>query len=228
VIDFKRGRHGGRRLRRAATLAGLAALAVPAVLAVGGCNVQKVDRKPKSDLAREIERTNRASFDLTTPLTREAVGLPEGRSGMVIGHTGGRPPIDTTLTLPDGGRLTVVATGIAVQIPAVEPETRLPANLILNEEAESLEAAHQRLLDVADDLGLDRRRIEDWYGRATEIRGSQELDAVAASFVRGAERGYLRVGVEARYNAPSGPPLLNWQLDWGGDATPETPSPASS
>ena len=62
-------------------MATLAALTVPAVLAVGGCNVQKVDRKPKSDVAKEIERTNRASFDLTQPLTREAVGLPDGRSG---------------------------------------------------------------------------------------------------------------------------------------------------
>jgi hypothetical protein len=220
------GRGGRRRPRRAATVAALAALTAPAVLAVGGCNVQKVDRKPKSELATEIERTNRASFDLTEPLTRDAVGLPDGRSGMVIGHTGGKPPIETTLRLPDGGRLSVVATGIAVQIPAEAPETRLPANLILNEEAESLEAAHQRLLDVADDLGLDRAEIEDWYTRAAEIRGSQELDAVAASFIRGAPRGYLRVGVEARYNPPSSPVLLNWQLDWGGDGASPAPAPA--
>jgi hypothetical protein len=91
--------------------------------------------------------------------------------------------------------------------------------MILNEEAESLEAARDRLLAVAPDLGLDVARIEDWYRRATEIRGSEELDAVAASFVRGDQRDYLRVGVEARYNPPSSPPLLNWQLDWGGDAT---------
>jgi hypothetical protein len=223
-----RGRGGGRRLRRAASVAALAALTVPAVLSVGGCNVQKVDRKPKSDLVKEIERTNRASFDLTQPLTREAVGLPDGRSGMVIGHTGGRPPIETTLTLPEGGELSVVATGIAVQIPATEPETRLPSNMILNEEAESLEAAHQRLLEVAGELGLDRERIDDWYRRATEIRGSQELDAVAASFIRGTPRGYLRVGVEARYNPPSDAVLLNWQLDWGGDTAPETPAPTAS
>jgi hypothetical protein len=216
-VRWRLGRAGGERRLRPAALAGLAVLALPAVLAVGGCSVQKVDSKAKSDVVKEIERTNRASFDLTQPLTREDVGLPAGRSGTVIGHTGGRPPIETTLTLPGGGRLSVVATGIAVQIPAAEPESRLPSNLILNEETESLEAAHQRLLDVADDLGLDRARIEDWYRRATEIRGSQELDAVAASFIPGTPRGYLRVGVEARYNPPSSPPLLNWQLDWDGD-----------
>jgi hypothetical protein len=201
------------------------AVAVAAVLAAGGCNVQKVEREPKSDVVQEIERTNRASFDLTTPLTREAAGLPADRSGMVVGHTGGKPPIETTLTLPEGGTLEAVATGIAIKIPATEPETRLPASMIVTEEAESLEAARDRMLAVAPELGLDTQRIEQWYRQATAIEGSEEFVAPAATFVRGRQRGYLRVGVEARYNPPSGPPLLNWQLDWGGDPTP-SPSPS--
>jgi hypothetical protein len=209
-----------RGRRRPWPVAAVVAVAVAAVLAAGGCNVQKVEREPKSDVVREIERTNRASFDLTTPLTREAAGLPADRSGMVIGHTGGRPPIDTTVTLPAGGTLRVAATGIAIKIPAAEPETRLPSSMILNEEAESLEAARDRMLAVAPELGLDTRRIEEWYRQATSIEGSQEFVPPAATFVRGTPQGYLRVGVEARYNPPSGPPLLNWQLDWGGEPPP--------
>ena len=192
----------------------MVALGAVAAGTVGGCDVHKVDSKPKSDVVREIERTNRAAFDLRTPLTREAAGLPAGRSGMVIGHTGGKPPIETTLTLPEDGTLQATVTGIAIQIPTEPPETRLPANMILNEEAESLEAARDRLLAEAPALGLDPARIEDWFRHATAIRGSEALDAVAASFIPGRRRGYLRVGVEARYNPPSSAPLLNWQLDW--------------
>jgi hypothetical protein len=191
-------------------------VAIAAVLAgaVGGCDVQKVDRKLKSDTVREIERTNTAAFDLRTPLTREAAGFADGRSGMMIGHTGGKPPIEATLTLPEDGTLSATVTGIAVLIPTEAPETRLPANLVLNEEAESLEAARDRLLAEAPALGLDEARIEEWFAAATAMRGSTELDDVAALFIRGRQRGYLNVGVEARYNPPAGPPLLNWQVDW--------------
>jgi hypothetical protein len=196
-------------------LGGTVAIAAVLALTVGGCDVQKVDNKnPKSDVVREIERTNKAAFDLRTPLTRSAAGLPDDRSGMVIGHTGGKPPIETTLTLPEDGTLRATVTGIAVMIPAEAPETALPANLVLNEQAESLEAARDRLLEVAPALGLDEARIQDWFRHATEIRGSDELTDVAAFFVRGRQRGYLNVGVEARYNPPSSAVLLNWQVDW--------------
>ena len=196
-----------RRSRLGRVLAAAAAaLAVGlGATGLGGCTVVGgTASSPAASNARtRFVHDQQATLDLRTRPTRDSVGLLPGQDSTFFSPSHGSPGITTTVLLPTGDRLDLLAYLIASESFAIydnstEPGVRRqPNSTTVNIHFDSPAQARQTLQAQKQLLGLDQTDIDIALGDVPDATLAG-LPASAGYVLRGMRRGFLSIEVELR------------------------------
>lgn len=168
-----------------------------ALLTFGGCSVS-IGSSSSSRATNEVKEraleTSSLTLDLSTGLSRAAVGMSEGESDVIIGHTGGSPPIAVTLTLPGGGSVERSVSDVSFRTRRSSDTEGEPTVVELYERNLSIDEAVASLDRAVDDLGIAASAVAEWAG-AARSRTPEEGYAPRVLRGAGADPWAVEVGV---------------------------------
>lgn len=193
---------------------GVMTLAVMTV-AIAGCMEYESSR---SEPVQRVLDENQVTYDLGQPLTREEVGLTEGRPVMAIGHTGGTPLIAVTIILPDDRTFEVDTSVVNITAWTVDEDDGQPTSIELSYTHDSVDAAAAELEANAEVLGLDRSALQSWRRTAGERMADADDPTTRGVFSRaftGATVGDVQISAEAWAYPSVGEVGVSYSFSWG-------------
>lgn len=188
------------------------------------------NEKPTSPKKERVLEAGIGTWDLRTPPSRKEAGMPPDET-VVIYERGGwwrTPPIRARVLLPEGKRVEAEASYVALDsygAPCPQSTgTANPTTMDISVDSVSLDEAHRILLRAADEFGLSRRYIEEWYSEAKRADGiEQATDRVDTPSLR-SKVGYLTLDVQGRFSPIGDEPdstFVHYTFSW---AEPRAPS----
>lgn len=187
-------------------------------LSLGGCLLSTVEKEHPSPIAEEVF-SGRAHFDLTSPPSREKVGLPDGRSDI----TYSRPePFFVRASLPERHELAFEARMVGFDsLNSPHPETGPPTTLDIHYYLETLEAGRDHLLAAVDQFGLEEQAVTEWYQEASNPDSAPGPSTIRSRWIS-TTVGYLLLQVRGNYRpafdaAGSKQIVVHYSLFWGGE-----------
>lgn len=162
-------------------------------------------------VATSIERSGTIDWSMSTPLTRDAVGMAAGKSEVIYSRPGSDNPFDVVLHLPGGTSIHTEATDILVTARAPEAQ---PDYLAVIRHGLTADRVQELLTGYVDTLGIDESEIAPWRERSDAVAAGG--DGSRTFVFRGRSFDYLGVEVEAetdRDDTRVGITLLfNWSV----------------
>ena len=198
------------------------------LLSMGGCGVETGEDRgdTASTKLEQVMRSGQGRFDLTSPPSRDEVGLAAGSSHVAYEQPDQRP-FEIRVALPDGAGLAFDARLVWFDsLGSPDPATGPPTTLDIHHYT-TLAGARDHLLAAAEQFGFAPEAVDRWYAEA-----SGPLPVAAPSTVRTpwltATVGYLELQVRGGYSPPVDTPesdqtVVHYALRWG--AGPASPPP---
>ena len=147
------------------------------------------------------------SYDLTTPPTRDDLGMPEGESTMDVSCDGG---FEVALTLPEDASTSFTVQRVnADSYGADDSTTGDPTTMDFHSVALDPDQAVQVANGMCSDLGIESEPLRRWK---LDIKTNPN-DSVDSPFVR-TKLGYLTAELQLQYLPASGNSYLHLVLTW--------------
>ena len=156
----------------------------------------------------EFMKTQQVHVDLSTPPTRERVGMGPVVNAVIIERTA-TEMLDVNFTLPGGKRLHVPAFGVVFSTDYADPDTAPPRQIIINRRVSDPDAARDALAADAAALGLPAADVDRWYTRAKVPTDGPDNDRLSNPM----KIGYLTVVIATSHNSER-QVLLTYSLEW--------------
>ncbi len=200
-----------------------------ALLMIGGCAMtdergdaprgsasgMSVSEGRYSEAFHRFMQTQQVHVDLTTPPTREEVGLGPESTAVIVGRTGDKM-LDVKLALPEGKQLHVPAFGVVFSADLDGRRDLPPREIVVNRRFSDLAAAHEALVQDGRAIGIDDDETERWYA---DMTAGSLPEAMSRNFE--VELGYMRANVEVIIRAGQDD-LINYTFLWDPETAPST------
>ena len=148
------------------------------------------------------------SYDLTSPPSRDDLGMPPGKSVMDVSCDEG---FEVTFTLPDEARVSLTARRVnADSRSAASPETGPPTTVDVHSVALDADAAVEVASGLADNLGIDAKPLQSWR---LEVEANASGGSVDSPFIR-IQLGYLTAEMQVQHLGTSGNNYVHLILTW--------------
>lgn len=208
------------RLRRV-----VAVMAAGAVLVgLAGCTVSSGPQDQAPTKVTDVLDRGPARFDLTRPPSRDAAGLPAGRTAITYQRED-HAPFPVQLVLPHGRELVLDVRLLSFDTLAEpDPLTAPPTTLDIQHYPANLAAGRDHLLEAAKEYGLEIEPILAWYEEASGPRPAAAPSTVRTPWLSAAV-GYLRLEVQGRYKpaidgAGADQTVVHYLFTWDADRDP--------
>ncbi|MBB5874075.1 hypothetical protein F4553_007509 [Allocatelliglobosispora scoriae] len=155
-------------------------------------------------------------FDLTSPPSRAAVGLPDGKAQYAF-QTDDHKPFPIKVSLPGGKQLAFDAKIVGVDaMRAPDPKTGAPTTMDIQFYAPTLEEGRDHLAAALSDFGLDAGAAQTWFTKAAAIRDSGKVEETRTPWAA-TKVGYLDLQLQGGYKSTGTAPgqtVIHYVFSW--------------
>jgi hypothetical protein len=176
-----------------------------ATLVLVGCGVNSADDDPTPG-----SDPGEVTYDLTTPPTRDQVGMAPGEKVVIDETESGRP---VTVALPEERRLATEVHLVTFDSYAagVDADTADPTGMDMHTPRMGISAATDLLRDSLRQLGGSERIADTWRQAAASAAGTETVRSENVPY----EVGYLTARVQARYSPIDEQASVAYVFFWG-------------
>lgn len=153
-------------------------------------------------------RCEARSYDLTSPPTRDDLGMTPGKEIVDVSCDDG---FDVKLALPQDAATTITARGFTADAyGSGDPESGNPTTIDVHSVSYDVAEAVQVVQGVADDLGIDSAPVRQWRA---DVESRGDRDSIDSPFMRSTV-GYVNADLQVQHVPTSGDNYMHLILSW--------------